>query len=86
MVSGKFRLSTVVPHAYFGIFVKGLLRPGGEVFFIVLLCSFIAVLSQKNCIARKPIVTVTDEAGNPVLDALDPIPLLYDYIERDWTK
>ena len=31
-------------------------------------------------------VTVTDEAGNPVLDALDPIPLLYDYIERDWTK
>ena len=29
---------------------------------------------------------VTDEAGNPVLDALDPIPLLYDYIERDWTK
>lgn len=31
-------------------------------------------------------VTVTDEAGNPVLDNYDPIELPYDYIERDWKK
>lgn len=31
-------------------------------------------------------VTVTDEAGNPSLDAYDPIELLFDYIERDWEK
>lgn len=29
-------------------------------------------------------VTVTDESGNPVLDAYDPIELPYDYLERDW--
>lgn len=29
-------------------------------------------------------VTVTDEAGNPVLSAYDPIELGYDFIERDW--
>ena len=31
-------------------------------------------------------VTVTDEAGNPQLDAYDPINLPYDYLERDWKK
>lgn len=31
-------------------------------------------------------ITVTDLSGNPVLDAYDPIELLYDYIERDWRK
>ena len=31
-------------------------------------------------------ITVTDEAGNPVLDAYDPIELPFDYIERDWRK
>lgn len=31
-------------------------------------------------------ITVTDEAGNPQLDAYDPIELSYDYIERDWKK
>ncbi|MDE7024746.1 MAG: GLPGLI family protein [Paramuribaculum sp.] len=31
-------------------------------------------------------ITVCDEAGNPVLDAYDPIELLFDYIERDWRK
>lgn len=31
-------------------------------------------------------VTVTDEAGNPTLDAYDPIELPFDYIERDWKK
>lgn len=31
-------------------------------------------------------VSVSDEAGNPVLDAYDPIELSYDYIERDWRK
>lgn len=31
-------------------------------------------------------ITVTDEAGNPCLDAYDPIDLLYDYIELDWRK
>lgn len=29
-------------------------------------------------------VTVSDEAGNPVLDAYDPLKLSYDYIEIDW--
>lgn len=29
-------------------------------------------------------ITVTDESGNPVLDAYDPIELPFDYIERDW--
>ncbi len=29
-------------------------------------------------------ITVSDEAGNPVLDAYDPIELAFDYIERDW--
>ena len=29
-------------------------------------------------------VTVSDEAGNPVLDSYDPIDLLFDYIETDW--
>lgn len=31
-------------------------------------------------------ITVMDEAGNPQLDAYDPIELSYDYIERDWKK
>lgn len=31
-------------------------------------------------------VTVTDEAGNPSLDAYDPIDLQFDYIERDWRE
>lgn len=31
-------------------------------------------------------ITVTDEAGNPQLDAYDPIELSFDYIERDWKK
>lgn len=31
-------------------------------------------------------ITVTDEAGNPTLDAYDPIELQFDYIERDWKK
>lgn len=31
-------------------------------------------------------ITVTDEAGNPALDAYDPIELSYDFIETDWRK
>ena len=31
-------------------------------------------------------VTVTDEAGNPMIDAYDPIEIQYDYIELDWKK
>ena len=31
-------------------------------------------------------ITVTDEAGNPSLDAYDPIELSYDYLETDWKK
>lgn len=31
-------------------------------------------------------VTVTDEAGNPMLDAYDPIELPFDYLELDWKK
>lgn len=31
-------------------------------------------------------ITVTDESGNPMLDAYDPIELFYDYIEKDWKK
>lgn len=31
-------------------------------------------------------VTVTDEAGNPMTDAYDPIELPFDFIERDWRK
>ncbi|MDE6339192.1 MAG: GLPGLI family protein [Muribaculaceae bacterium] len=31
-------------------------------------------------------LTVTDEAGNPTLNAFDPIDLPYDYLERDWKK
>lgn len=31
-------------------------------------------------------VTVTDDAGNPSLDAYDPIEIPYDYIETDWKK
>lgn len=31
-------------------------------------------------------VTVTDQAGNPMLDAYDPIELPYDFIEKDWRK
>lgn len=31
-------------------------------------------------------VTVTDEAGNPTLDAYDPIELPFEYIESDWNK
>ena len=31
-------------------------------------------------------ITVTDENGNPTLDAYDPIELQFDYIERDWKK
>ncbi len=29
-------------------------------------------------------VTVTDDAGNPQLDAYDPMELFYDFLERDW--
>ena len=29
-------------------------------------------------------VTVMDEAGNPSLDAYDPIELPFEYLERDW--
>ncbi|MCM1356673.1 MAG: GLPGLI family protein [Staphylococcus sp.] len=31
-------------------------------------------------------ITVSDENGNPQLDAYDPIDLMYDYIELDWKK
>lgn len=31
-------------------------------------------------------ITVTDEAGNPSLDAYDPIELPFEYIELDWKK
>lgn len=31
-------------------------------------------------------VTVSDENGNPCLDAYDPIELPYDYLELDWKK
>lgn len=31
-------------------------------------------------------ITVTDGAGNPSLDAYDPIELPFDYLERDWKK
>ncbi len=31
-------------------------------------------------------ITVTDESGNPALDAFDPTELPYDYIERDWKR
>ncbi len=31
-------------------------------------------------------INVTDESGNPSLDAFDPIELSYDYIECDWRK
>lgn len=31
-------------------------------------------------------ITVTDEAGNPSLDAYDPIELPFDYLELDWKK
>ena len=31
-------------------------------------------------------VTATDENGNPIPDAYDPIELPFDYIERDWKK
>lgn len=31
-------------------------------------------------------ITVTDEAGNPTLDAFDPIELPYDYLELDWKE
>ncbi len=31
-------------------------------------------------------VNVSDESGNPVLDAYDPIELSYDFLERDWRK
>lgn len=31
-------------------------------------------------------VTVTDESGNPVPDAYDPMELPFEYIERDWKK
>lgn len=31
-------------------------------------------------------VTVTDENGNPLVDAYDPIELPFDYLERDWKK
>lgn len=31
-------------------------------------------------------ITVTDEAGNPTLDAYDPIELPFEYIESDWNK
>ncbi|MDE6577135.1 MAG: GLPGLI family protein [Muribaculaceae bacterium] len=31
-------------------------------------------------------ITVTDQAGNPALDAYEPSELLYDYLELDWKK
>lgn len=31
-------------------------------------------------------INVSDESGNPVPDAYDPIELPFDYIERDWKK
>lgn len=31
-------------------------------------------------------ISVVDQAGNPVLDAYDPIELTFDYIETDWKK
>lgn len=31
-------------------------------------------------------LTITDDAGNPVLDAFDPMELPFEYIERDWNK
>ena len=31
-------------------------------------------------------MTATDENGNPIPDAYDPIELPFDYIERDWKK
>lgn len=31
-------------------------------------------------------ITVTDEAGNPVLDSYDPIELPFEYLELDWKK
>ncbi|MBO5443743.1 MAG: GLPGLI family protein [Muribaculaceae bacterium] len=31
-------------------------------------------------------ISVTDDAGNPMLDAYDPIDLPYDYLETDWRK
>lgn len=31
-------------------------------------------------------ITVTDQAGNPALDAYDPIELPFEYIETDWNK
>ncbi len=31
-------------------------------------------------------INVVDEAGNPCLDAYDPIELSYDYLELDWRK
>lgn len=31
-------------------------------------------------------ITVTDEAGNPALNAHDPIELPFDYLELDWKK
>lgn len=31
-------------------------------------------------------ITGTDEAGNPTLDAFDPIELPFEYIERDWRE
>lgn len=31
-------------------------------------------------------ITVSDDDGNPVVDAFDPMELKYDYIERDWRK
>ena len=31
-------------------------------------------------------ITATDEAGNPTLDAFDPIELPFEYIERDWRE
>lgn len=31
-------------------------------------------------------ITVTDEAGNPVLDSYDPIELPFEYLELDWRK
>ena len=31
-------------------------------------------------------IDVTDESGNPVMDAYDPIDLPFEYLERDWKK
>lgn len=31
-------------------------------------------------------IPVTDDAGNPSLDAYDPMELPFDYLERDWKK